>query len=63
MNPFCQQSLTTFMLGDQIETDIRAGQSAGLKTILVRTGVSPKEVPGVVPDIEVETLLELDFEA
>ncbi|WP_286693474.1 HAD hydrolase-like protein [Paracoccus sp. SCN 68-21] len=51
------------MLGDQIETDIRAGQSAGLKTILVRTGVSPKEVPGVVPDIEVETLLELDFEA
>lgn len=54
---------TTFMLGDQIETDIRAGQSAGLKTILVRTGVSPKEVPGVVPDIEVETLLELDFEA
>lgn len=55
--------LTTFMLGDQIETDIRAGQSAGLKTILVRTGVSPKEVPGVVPDIKVETLLELDFEA
>lgn len=54
--------LTTFMLGDQIETDIMAGQSAGLKTILVRTGVPPKEVLGVVPDIEVQTLVELDVD-
>ncbi|MCO6362260.1 HAD-IIA family hydrolase [Paracoccus sp. 08] len=53
---------STFMLGDQIETDIMAGQSAGLKTILVRTGVPPREVSGVVPDIEVETLLELDVD-
>lgn len=52
----------TFMLGDQIETDIIAGQSAGMKTILVRTGVPPKEVSSVVPDIEVETLLELDVD-
>ena len=50
---------TTFMLGDQVETDIMAGRAAGLRTILVRTGVPPREVPGVTADIVVESLLEL----
>lgn len=49
----------TFILGDQIETDIMAGQAAGLKTVLVRTGVPPREVPGVTADVVVESLLEL----
>lgn len=50
---------TTLMLGDQIETDIMAGRAAGLRTILVRTGVPPREVPGVTADIVVESLLDL----
>ncbi len=49
------------MLGDQIETDIMAGQAAGLKTILVRTGVPPREVPGVTAGVVVESLLELTW--
>lgn len=53
---------TTAMLGDQIETDIVAGRAAGLRTILVRTGVPPRAVPGVSPDIDVPTLAELDFQ-
>jgi len=50
---------TTFMLGDQIETDIMAGKAAGLKTILVRTGVPPREVPNVAADVMVDSLLDL----
>jgi 4-nitrophenyl phosphatase len=50
---------TTFMLGDQIETDIMAGRAAGLKTILVGTGLPPKAVPGILPDFDIETLLDL----
>lgn len=53
---------TTFMLGDQIETDIIAGQAAGLKTILVRTGVPPRQVPGVSPDIDIASLSDLVFD-
>ncbi|WP_229665137.1 HAD-IIA family hydrolase [Paracoccus acridae] len=53
---------TTFMLGDQIETDIIAGQAAGLKTILVRTGVPPRQVPGVHPDIDIASLSDLAFQ-
>ncbi|WP_313138304.1 HAD hydrolase-like protein [Paracoccus jeotgali] len=47
------------MLGDQIETDIMAGKAAGLKTILVRTGVPPREVPNVAADVMVDSLLDL----
>ena len=53
---------TTFMLGDQIETDIIAGQAAGLKTILVRTGVPSREVPGVTADIDIQSLSDLTFQ-
>lgn len=50
---------TTFMLGDQIETDIAAGRAAGLKTILVRTGVPPKDIDGLVPDFDIRSLAEI----
>lgn len=50
---------TTFMLGDQVETDIAAGQAAGLPTILVRTGVPPRDVAGVHPTHDIRTLAEI----
>lgn len=50
---------TTFMLGDQIETDIASGHAAGLSTILVRTGVPPRRVTGLVPDHDIQSLAEI----
>jgi 4-nitrophenyl phosphatase len=49
----------TLMVGDQIKTDIVAGDAAGLKTVLVKTGVPERGVFEVTPDIVIETLEEL----
>ncbi len=47
----------TVMIGDQVNTDILAGQRAGLRSILVTTGV-PRD-DAAVPDRVVDSLLEL----
>ena len=47
----------TVMIGDQVSTDILAGQRAGLRSILVTTGV-PRD-DAAVPDRVVDSLLEL----
>lgn len=52
----------TFVLGDRLETDILGGQRAGLKTILVTTGVDNEStipVKGIKPDGVVRGLEEL----
>ncbi len=48
---------TTVMIGDQVCTDILAGQRAGLRAILVTTGV-PRD-DAAVPDLVVDSLLDL----
>ena len=47
---------STFMLGDQIMTDIVAGHAAGLPTIRVRTGVVENDPPAISPDFDIESL-------
>ena len=49
----------TFVLGDQINTDIAAGQAAGLRTILVRTGVRNSGPAVAVPDFDIQSLSEI----
>lgn len=49
----------TFMIGDQINTDIAAGQAAGLPTILVRTGVRNTGPAAAVPDFDIQSLKEI----
>lgn len=49
----------TIMIGDQITTDIVAGQSAGLRSGLVTTGLPYVAVAGVTPDRVVSSLLDL----
>jgi 4-nitrophenyl phosphatase len=49
----------TIMIGDQIATDILAGQRAGLRSILVTTGVPARPVAGVEADRVVRSLLEI----
>ncbi|MBE0684632.1 MAG: HAD-IIA family hydrolase [Anaerolineaceae bacterium] len=52
----------TAMLGDRLETDIQGGINAGMKTILVETGVDNQETvisKGIQPDLVVEDLFEL----
>jgi 4-nitrophenyl phosphatase len=49
----------TVMIGDQIATDIVAGQRAGLRSILVTTGLPLKPVAGVMPDRIITSLLDL----
>jgi len=49
-------------VGDRLETDILAGQRAGLLTILVLTGVTRREdlaASDIAPDLVVENLVEL----
>ncbi|MBE7199859.1 MAG: HAD-IIA family hydrolase [Parafilimonas terrae] len=48
---------STVMIGDQVATDIVAGQRAGLKSILVTTGV-PRD-HAAAPDLVVDSLLDL----
>ena len=51
---------STLMIGDQIATDIRAGKSAGVCTVLVTTGVPFKEnAAQISPDFTVATLLDI----
>lgn len=49
----------TIMVGDQLATDIIAGQRAGLRSVLVTTGVPSAAVAGVTPDRVIASLLEL----
>lgn len=52
----------TAMLGDRLETDIQGGQNAGMKTILVETGVDNQSsivTKGIQPDLVVRDLSEL----
>jgi 4-nitrophenyl phosphatase len=49
----------TAILGDRLETDIRGGQEAGLKTVLVTTGVDDEDSirqTGIEPDLVVKGL-------
>ena len=44
---------TTVMIGDRLDTDILGGQRAGLKTILVTTGIDNEDTcrkKGIYPD-------------
>ena len=52
----------TAMLGDRLETDIQGGQNAGMKTILVETGVDNQAsivTKSIQPDLVVRDLPEL----
>jgi 4-nitrophenyl phosphatase len=49
----------TAILGDRLETDIRGGQEAGLKTVLVTTGIDDERTirqKGIEPDLVVSGL-------
>ena len=53
---------TTAVLGDRLETDILGGQRAGLRTVLVTTGVDNESTmgqKGIEPDLVVSGLEEL----
>ncbi|MCP3476067.1 HAD-IIA family hydrolase [Bradyrhizobium sp. CCGUVB1N3] len=51
---------STLLIGDQIQTDIQAGKRACLPTVLVTTGVPPREDPLLVPpDFIVSSLEEI----
>ena len=50
------------MLGDRLETDIEGGKNAGMKTILVETGVDNRETTfskGIHPDLIISDLKDL----
>jgi 4-nitrophenyl phosphatase len=49
----------TVMIGDQIATDIVAGQSAGLRAILLASDIPFNSVAGAVPDRIITSLLDL----
>ncbi len=56
------QRATTAVLGDRLETDILGGQRAGLRTVLVTSGVDDERtIPqkGIEPDLVVSGLEEL----
>jgi 4-nitrophenyl phosphatase len=49
----------TIMIGDQVATDIAAGNAAGLRSILLASDVPFNAAAGVVPDRVVSSLLDL----
>ncbi|MGY8663865.1 HAD-IIA family hydrolase [Bradyrhizobium sp. UFLA05-109] len=52
---------STLLIGDQIQTDIQAGKRACLRTVLVTTGVPPREDPLLAPpDFIVSSLEEIE---
>ncbi|MCC8955303.1 HAD-IIA family hydrolase [Bradyrhizobium sp. Pear77] len=54
----------TLMIGDQVATDIQAGKRAGLPTVLVTTGVPPRENPTLArPDFIVSSLADIEIPA
>ena len=56
------RSEATGMVGDRLATDIAGGAAAGMKTVLVLTGVSTREdleTSGVQPDFVMEDIREL----
>jgi len=48
---------TCYAVGDRL-LDVRAGQNAGVKTVLVRSGHEPEPSNGIVPNFEANTLTE-----
>ncbi|HMQ53990.1 MAG TPA: HAD-IIA family hydrolase [Anaerolineae bacterium] len=56
------QPTETAMIGDRLETDVLGGQRAGLKTILVETGVDNEQTvaqKGIRPDLVVRGIDQL----
>ncbi len=49
----------TIMVGDQVATDIAAGNAAGLRSILLASDVPFNTATGIVPDRVVSSLLDL----
>ncbi|MFC0239420.1 HAD-IIA family hydrolase [Rhodopseudomonas telluris] len=49
----------TIMIGDQVATDIVAGQRAGIRSFLVATGLPHTPVAGVTPDRIIANLRDL----
>ncbi len=49
----------TIMIGDQVATDIIAGQRAGIRSFLVATGLPHAPVAGVTPDRVIASLRDL----
>lgn len=54
---------TTLMIGDQIETDIRAGHAAGVATLLVRTGMPEAGPRPLEPDFDLADLGQIPAQA
>jgi 4-nitrophenyl phosphatase len=49
----------TILVGDQLDTDVRAGQSAGLFSVLVTTGVPVRARSDVVADRVISRLTDI----
>ncbi|MBR1269328.1 HAD-IIA family hydrolase [Bradyrhizobium sp. AUGA SZCCT0222] len=49
----------TVMIGDQVATDVIAGQRAGLRSVLLAGDIPFNSVAGVVPDRVISSVLEL----
>ncbi|MGW5055521.1 HAD-IIA family hydrolase [Actinokineospora sp. NPDC004072] len=49
LNALGAHSENTLMIGDRMDTDVRSGLEAGLKTILVLTGISTRDTAELYP--------------
>lgn len=50
------QPADAIMLGDQIDTDILAAHNAGVRSVLLETGVPPRGTPKIQPDFVLDNL-------